>query len=344
MTITHLLTGALGVGILLQTPSPTLLLTGAIASLLPDLDISTSPAGRILPWISTYLEKRFSHRSCTHSLVASGILAIVTYGATLYLPIPLALIHALNIGYFFGWFLDCFTKSGVEMFYPLGIRCVCPGNRNLRLATASPAEYWLMAGLVAIALWVFQMNTHGGLIAQFNHMIAAPSGVEELFNAQGGSNLLVAHIEGVRASDRSPVKGDFPIIQTQGQGFLVLGEQGDIYKAGTEPDANIITNRITADVKQPAIVKVTSKTFNDEDLSKLQPYTQINAMVFVTGQLLVDDPEEIQIQTDPHQFPTVTLSTQSLIFESAPLQTVLNLLSNQFITGSLSLRSIYVNQ
>ncbi|AGF53516.1 unknown protein (plasmid) [Synechocystis sp. PCC 6803] len=124
----------------------------AIASLLPDIDISTSPAGRILPFISRPLEQRFSHRSATHSLLASLTLAVVSYGLWFLAPvIPLVIIHAINIGYFAGWFLDCFTKSGVEMFYPLGVRCVCPGNRNLRISTGSAAEYWLMVFVVAIA-------------------------------------------------------------------------------------------------------------------------------------------------------------------------------------------------
>ncbi|AIE76094.1 hypothetical protein D082_40480 (plasmid) [Synechocystis sp. PCC 6714] len=120
LTITHLLVGAASVGMAAQTTNPVPILIGAIASLLPDIDISTSPAGRVLPFISRPLEQRFSHRSATHSLLASITLATVTYGLWFAMPvIPLVIVHALNIGYFAGWFLDCFTKSGVEMFYPL---------------------------------------------------------------------------------------------------------------------------------------------------------------------------------------------------------------------------------
>jgi inner membrane protein len=152
LTITHLLVGAASVGMAAQTTNPVPILIGAIASLLPDIDISTSPAGRVLPFISRPLEQRFSHRSATHSLLASFTLALVSYALWFAMPvIPLVIIHALNIGYFAGWFLDCFTKSGVEMFYPLGVRCVCPGNRNLRISTGSAAEYWLMVFVVAIA-------------------------------------------------------------------------------------------------------------------------------------------------------------------------------------------------
>ncbi|WP_249214056.1 metal-dependent hydrolase [Synechocystis sp. PCC 7338] len=66
LTITHLLVGAASVGMAVQTTNPVPILIGAIASLLPD--ISTSPTGRVLPFISRPLEQRFSHRSATHSL------------------------------------------------------------------------------------------------------------------------------------------------------------------------------------------------------------------------------------------------------------------------------------
>jgi len=89
-----------------------------------------------LPWISSFFESKFPHRSCTHSLVASGAIAILGYSAALFNPSFLNLAHALSVGYFFGWFADIFTRGGVEMFWPSPVRCVCPGNRNLRLGTS----------------------------------------------------------------------------------------------------------------------------------------------------------------------------------------------------------------
>ena len=70
--ISHLLISGTATSLLLGTASPTMIAVGAIAGLLPDIDISTSPAGRVLPWISRFFESRMPHRSCTHSLVASG--------------------------------------------------------------------------------------------------------------------------------------------------------------------------------------------------------------------------------------------------------------------------------
>jgi inner membrane protein len=177
----HLLISGTATSLILGTANPAIILVGAIAGLLPDVDISTSPAGRVLPWISRYFERRFPHRSCTHSLVASGAIAILGYALTLFLGNKFSpLIHALNIGYFFGWFADVFTRGGVEMFYPSHVRCVCPGNRNFRLRTGSNAEYGVLTALVALAFLVFSINSNGGLFTQFNRLIASPSGVEHI--------------------------------------------------------------------------------------------------------------------------------------------------------------------
>jgi inner membrane protein len=257
--ISHILISGTATSLLLGTASPTIIAVGAIAGLLPDIDVSTSPAGRVLPWVSSYFESRMPHRSCTHSLVASGAIAIVGYGAVLLNPSFINLVHALNIGYFFGWFSDVFTRGGVEMFWPSPVRCVCPGNRNLRLRTGSNAEYFVLVLLIAIALAIFNINNSGGLLTQFNRLIAAPSGVQKIYNEFGSTRLIKANIKGVRTTDRSRVVGQFLIIQSFGTGFLVQADDGRIYKASTEPDSQIFLEEITADVGKPAITNIESK-------------------------------------------------------------------------------------
>jgi len=79
MGLTHLLLSGTATSLALGTAQPEVLLVGAIAGLGPDVDISNSPAGQVLPWLSGYLEKRFPHRSCTHSCVASALVASIVY-------------------------------------------------------------------------------------------------------------------------------------------------------------------------------------------------------------------------------------------------------------------------
>lgn len=84
MGVSHLLLCGTATSLILSTANPVILTVGAAAGLLPDVDISTSPAGRVLPWVSRWLERRFPHRSCTHSFAASLAIAFVTYSSAFF--------------------------------------------------------------------------------------------------------------------------------------------------------------------------------------------------------------------------------------------------------------------
>lgn len=339
MTVTHLLIGSLATGLFLQTPQPELLLVGAIASLLPDIDISTSPIGRILFPISQFLEKRFAHRSATHSIVASGLLGVISYGAAIAFKVDLSFIHALNIGYLAGWFADCFTKSGVQMFYPLPQRCVCPGNRELRLSTGSTQEYFLVGILIIIAFWTFQINSDGGVMTAFNKVIAAPSGVTELYNKEGGNHAIYANIEGVYASDRTPVKDKFLIVGASGNDFIVE-KDGQLFKAGNDPDSTIITKRIIGEVGAISITQTEAIAFNEDDINPLVKFSGKQA--HVTGTLEVDDPESIRVLPNLREYQSITINGSIVNLSFAPVDKVINLLSDQILIGNLSVKVINV--
>lgn len=339
--ISHLLISGTATSLLLGTASPTIIAVGAIAGLLPDIDVSTSPAGRVLPWVSSFFESRMPHRSCTHSLVASGIVAAVGYGVALFNPRLINLVHALNVGYFFGWFADVFTRGGVEMFWPSPVRCVCPGNRDLRLRTGSNAEYFVLVLLIAIALAIFNINNSGGILTQFNRLIASPSGVQHIYNESGSTHLIKANIKGVRTTDRSRVVGQFLIIQAQGTGFLVQADDGRIYKASTEPDAQIFLEEITADVGKPAITNIEAIFLEDEPIgAALEKFNRTGAMVFISGQLSFDTLDGVALPRDPYQFAFIRASDSTVTLEAAPLTIVQSKLGEEFATGQLQVRII----
>ncbi|MBD2341246.1 metal-dependent hydrolase [Calothrix sp. FACHB-156] len=339
--ISHLLISGTATSLLLGTASPAIIAVGAIAGLLPDIDISTSPAGRVLPWVSAFFESKMPHRSCTHSLVASGVVAAVGYGIALFNPRLINLIHALNIGYTFGWFADVFTRGGVEMFWPSPVRCVCPGNRNLRLRTGSNAEYFVLVLLIAIALAVFNINNSGGVLTQFNRLIASPSGVQHIYNESGSTHLIKANIKGVRTSDRASVNGQYLIIQAQGTGFLVQADDGRIYKASTEPDSQIFLEEITADVGKPAITNIEAIFLEDEPIgAALEKFNRAGAIVFVTGQLSFDTLDGVNLPRDPYQFPFIRATETSITLEAAPVAIVQSKLGEEFATGQLQVRVI----
>ena len=340
--LSHLLISGTAASLLLETADPVVIVVAAMGGLLPDVDISTSPAGRLFPWISKYFEDTMPHRSCTHSLVASSVVAIASYGIALFFPQFIPIASALTIGYTFGWFADCFTKGGAEMFWPNPVRCVCPGNRNFRLTTGSNAEYIVLVALIAIALSVFSINNEGGVLTQFNRLIGSTSGVEGIYNKSGATHKIIANIKGISAVNRSRMDGQFTIIQDNGTGFIVLDPNTNkIYKAATDPDSQIIIEQITADVGKPAVTNVETIVLEDDVIGEvISKFNRSGAMVFVSGGLSVYDFDTTVLTPDPFQFKFITASPSTIKLDAAPLNTVIKFLGDEFASGSLEVRSI----
>ncbi len=199
----------------------------------------------------------------------------------------------------------------------------------------------MLVVLVAIALAVFNINNSGGLFTQFNRLIASTSGVQHIYNESGSTHLIKANIKGVRTSDRAPIMGNYTIIQSHGSGFIVQSSTGEIYKAGTEPDAQILVEEITADVGKPAITNIESLTLEDEELgSAIARFNRAGAFVFVSGQLSIDDPDSAKLASDPYQFSFIRAAGASVTLEAAPLDAVTYRLNEQFATGQLQIRII----
>jgi inner membrane protein len=344
--ISHLLISGTAASLLLGTADPVLIAVGAIAGLLPDVDVSTSPAGKVFPWISGYFQETMPHRSMTHSIVASAVVAIASYGTAIFIPQFIPIASALTIGYTFGWFADCFTRGGVEMFWPSPVRCVCPGNRNLRLKTGSNAEYFILCILIAIALSAFSINSKGGILTQFNRLIASTSGVQGVYNSSGSTHKIVANIKGVRAGDRSKVDGQFQIIQPNGTGFIVLEPNTNkLYKAATDPDSQIIIEQITADVGKAAITTIESVFVEDQVVGEaIGKFNRTNTNVFISGDLSVEDFDTSILPRDPYQFKFIDASPSNIKLEAAPLKVVMKFLGDEFASGSLQIRSIVSSQ
>ncbi len=136
--------------------------------------------------------------------------------------------------------------------------------------------------------------------------------------------------------------GDFWIIQVHGNGFTVQSKTGEIYKVGTESDCQLIAEHITADPGPPATTTIETLNLEEEQLDfKLKQFNRAGAMVFVSGQLTVDDPEGLDLVTDPYQFQTIRASRSGINLEVAPLTTVQQALGEQFAIGLVTVRSIY---
>jgi inner membrane protein len=242
----------------------------ALASQLPDVDTSTSLAGRVLVPLSRWLETRWPHRTVTHSLLATALIALLA--APLWW-VQASLWSAFILGYFGGWFADVFTKSGVAAFYPLSAaRLVIPANPRLRLATGSRAESVVLVVLLLGFGLALHLNTKGGLLRSFNAWLAQPEGVVTLFARESTRHQIFAQIEGRFVASSTRVNAEFEVLEVEGERLLVRAADGRVYWAGQEtacPSCHLAIHRVQARLGNRIVIETKEVKWQDEELGKV---------------------------------------------------------------------------
>ena len=343
MSQTHLVLSIAATSLMLGTADPVVLSLSALSSQLPDVDTTKSYTGRILLPLSRYLEKRFPHRSLTHSFLALTIFAFLTsplafWGQTYWL--------GLISGYFWGFFGDVFTKSGAALFYPSQIRAVCPGNPRIRLTTGSNAEWFLLFLLVAIAIISIHINSSGGILRSFNQSLGIPSGAIETINEDASRYLLTVAVTGRNAVTQEPVNQSFEVIQPLSQSdLLVIDTAGIPYRVGRSQQSQIVASQMRVKRGQPITVKSRNLTLEDTEIYGVMAKLP-QARTYLSGTLTIFDAEDLILPTHPDRFDTITLQPGSEIayarLTAASPREVMALLGDYFASGNLIMRKVDV--
>lgn len=76
----------------------------------------------------------------------------------------------------------------------------------------------------------------------------------------------------------------------------------------------------------------------------MERFNRAGALVFVSGEILIDDPQRLKLFSDPLQFPYFRPTAANMVLETAPLVAVQQTFGKQYVTGELSVRSIFIQQ
>lgn len=116
--------------------SPALLFFTAFFSILADVDHLKSPIGKLFYPLAKYLDRRFGHRTITHSLAC--YLALLLFVALIEKASGsenITLVCAF--AYLSHLIFDMLTRQGVPLFYPFKKNaCVIPANPELRFKSS----------------------------------------------------------------------------------------------------------------------------------------------------------------------------------------------------------------
>lgn len=339
MSITHSTIAAAGVSLILGAADPLPIGLAILGSQLPDLDTSTSLIGQICYPISSWIENRFPHRSVTHSLAATFVLTALSIGiGQFWLSFGWKVALALPLGHLLSCFSDCFTKQGVQLFWPEPAWCISVSNPRRRLTTGGPGEYWVLSLAIALLVAGIHIAGGGGITAQVTRGFGLRDGAIGTYNQSAADRQVWANIEGVFSSDRSDASGRYFILDTAGNEFVVVDGNGNIYQTNQQ----IVTTKVTTDVGQTAQTQIQTLTFDDEEaIPKLERVRAQfpNAAIFITGDLTIDFPEDVELPVVTG-YPTTAVTGSTLKLSYERVEEAIAYLTDQYAIGSLSVKVI----
>ena len=306
-----------------------------LGSQLPDLDSSKSLIGQIFFPISRYLENNYPHRSITHSLLATAFISAIALSIGYYFFNDIWYLVALPIGHVISCFSDTFTKQGVQLFYPNPAWAISVSNPHRRLRTGSPNEYWV---LVIFSILLFINFSILGNSGSLNNAISLQLGLRneliQMYNKDASNYSFTAKIEGYYKSDRTPINQEFQVIDNIDNEFIITNGKS-VYKTGE----NIIISKIQLNKNKKIKNNIETIIFEDEDIKvKLQKYLDDNTTKYCTGKILVDYPEEIEINKSINSYENITISGNSINLDYYPLKDAIAILSDQYGIGKISIR------
>ncbi|MGB6647108.1 MAG: metal-dependent hydrolase [Bacteroidota bacterium] len=218
----------------------------ALGSLLPDMDTEASVVGSTMPPLSRWIERRFGHRTLSHSwlfivALALVLLPVIWFDGELYV--------SFLAGYASHPLLDSMTVTGVQIFYPLStVRCVFPLDvkhpHRYRVQTGSRADYMFGVGclLACVPSFFVAQQGHEHLIRSAQKNIT--SAVRE-YNELSRSSQVAAEVKAYNMTSGEELSGTFPVVGSLDERTLLIEDStGNLVTVGVEHSAEYVTREI----------------------------------------------------------------------------------------------------
>ena len=317
---------------------PAMFAAAALASLLPDIDTEASSAGSLIRPIASFMDVYFGHRTITHSIIGTLILALLLWPVTI-ITIPLSvrgLFSAAIVGYISHLVLDMSNKEGIEFTWPLGHRWVFPKPEKYRIAVGSSAEKPLRFLMVGVALLLFLFHTKGPT-SVLHRILATPSAAStEYYQQLLREHRVEARISGIWTKSQAVLSDEsFEIIAADSAAIYVRrNDSPDKIYCVSEGGFSSISH---AKVKARKIGRARAKIFHlsfsnekwDETLSRRFPKAILSGKIQTSAYPPTFDIDE---------YPTIITFSGQWELVHTPIQLLNRVLASQTITGKINLR------
>jgi membrane-bound metal-dependent hydrolase YbcI (DUF457 family) len=208
-------------------PSLWLLPLAIVAGNLPDIDTSYSHIGRLVLPLSRRIERRWGHRTITHSLLALGAVTLATWLVSGYIPwlwpwLPLFYTSHLILDMLVG-------QMGVPLFWPWKVRFTLFGGR---IRGGSVGEQWLAAVLAATIVLIIYAGDWDPAY-QLHQMTGAVRFALVDYREWQGMYRVYAEVDGTWNATGQRVDGAlYEIVAVEGE-TLQLSDGQRTFSAGT---------------------------------------------------------------------------------------------------------------
>ena len=226
------------------TLSPSVAAFACLGALLPDVDTTTSTVSRLAFPLARVLERRFGHRTATHSLLGLAVVLVPV--------VPLGLLNrqwpvAFALGYLSHLLIDSANKAGVPLFYPSPIRAVLPKNEAFRVAVGSRGELGVLVAL-AVALAVLLPLHQMGFTRALHALTRTTAGAIRDYRGWQGRSEVWVEVDGIFPLSARRVQAHYRILGLADPATLVVLDPptGRIYTVGAGKEANLYPYRIRA--------------------------------------------------------------------------------------------------
>ena len=273
----------------------------AIASILPDIDTAASYPGRAMPSVSIRLERRFGHRTLTHSVIFIVALAAILLPSRL---LSADLYTCILAGYASHPFLDTMTVHGVKLFFPLSsVKCVFPLEVNnphrYRMQSGSKLDRILGFFFLIGCLPVFLIANQGYERFIRSTQKNIESAVRD-FNEFSRDNIVTGNTKAYNMLTKQPFVGSVEVIGALNPSTLIFkGADGDLHTLGKDFEADFVAENILCERGAPARSFVRSIDLSNQLLSQITTYIDTSVENYLFGDLTTSDkvslPENIRM-------------------------------------------------
>lgn len=273
----------------------TIIFFSVLGAIMPDIDYPRSVIGRLFYPISSRLERKFGHRTITHSFIGWAISSVifaflVLFGIFIFgfilkfevggLDLWPRWIAAFSLSYFSHLVLDMFNRRGSQMLWPDPSRDVIPRNPKYRPESGSKAEILIFLILLFLMFLSFPISKYG-LASSIRWLLATPgAAIDEFASLKTHAYL---DFKGYFEGTKQDVEGVGEILDVDHKRLVML-YKGNIYTLSNDLSADIIASKVR--VKKTNVpIKIETREFKNETREYLLSQIPKGALVSGTVKL-----------------------------------------------------------